>query len=92
MKVRPRLLSHENVLALAALAGAAPAVAAAVWLLHDARVPGALQLVLIAILAGSCLSAAAWVRRKTAYPWRTMASITRSARACMATAIRSRRR
>lgn len=80
MKVRPRLLSHENVLALAALAGAAPAVAAAVWLLHDARVPGALQLVLIAILAGSCLSAAAWVRRKTAYPWRTMASMLESVR------------
>jgi hypothetical protein len=32
VKVRPRLLSHENSLALAALAGAAPAVAAAVWL------------------------------------------------------------
>lgn len=80
MKVRPRLLSHENQLTLAALAGAAPAVAAAVWLLHRAGLPGALQLVLIVILAGSCLSAAAWVRRKAAYPWRTMSSMLESVR------------
>ena len=80
MKVRPRLLSHENGLALAVLAGAAPAVAAAVWLLHRAGLPGTAQLVMIAILAGSCLSSAAWVRRRAAHPWRTMASMLESVR------------
>jgi nitrogen fixation/metabolism regulation signal transduction histidine kinase len=80
VKVRPRLLSHENSLALAALAGAAPAVAAAVWLLHRAGLAGVQQIVVATILAGSCLIAAAWVRRKAAYPWRTMASMLESVR------------
>ncbi|MGD0580542.1 MAG: ATP-binding protein, partial [Bryobacteraceae bacterium] len=80
MRVRSRLLSHENRLALAALAGAAPAVGAAAWLLHRSGLPLLLQVACAAFLAGSCVFAAAWLRRKAAYPWRTMASMLESVR------------
>jgi nitrogen fixation/metabolism regulation signal transduction histidine kinase len=74
------LRSHENVLALAALAGAAPALAVALWLLFRAGLPDPIQILAIVGMAGSCLLAISYVRRAAAYPWRTMSSMIEAVR------------
>ena len=77
---RRRIPVHEDALALLALAGALPSLLTALWLIHRLHLAGPVEFAAGVGLAGACLGAAALIRRKAAYPWRTMSSMLESVR------------
>jgi len=80
MTPRRRFPSHEDSLALLALAGALPAFVLAVWFIWSRRLPPVLFLASLAGLLAAWISAAWMIRRKAAHPWRTMSAMLESVR------------
>ena len=78
--MRRRFPTHEDSLALIALAAGLPAIVVAVWLVWSRRLPPAIELVSSVALIGLWLSAAWLVRRRAAHPWRTMSAMLESVR------------
>ena len=77
---RKRVPAHEDALALLAFAGALPALIAAIWLIHSLHLAAAVEIVTVLALTGSCIGVTVLIRRKAAYPWRTMSSMLESVR------------
>jgi two-component system nitrogen regulation sensor histidine kinase NtrY len=72
---RPRRLSYESRILLLTLAGGAPAVVVAIWLLWTHNVPSRVLVTAVLVLVGCWLGLAFAVRRNVVFPLQTLSNL-----------------